>query len=58
MLNYSTGDTHECDWCEKEFEWDTDDVIESYDEYPDGAQFVRWQVVCPNCEECTTVTQF
>lgn len=58
ILRYVGHDSHECDWCDKEFNWDGDDVIESFDEYSDGVQFVRWQVVCPHCEETVTVTQF
>ena len=58
MLNYSSGDSHECDHCDKEFDWTTDQVVESYDEYPDGHQFCRWEVACPHCGEYNTVTQF
>jgi adenine-specific DNA methylase len=50
--------THECDWCEKEFEWDDDDVIESWDEDMGSNFFTRWEVVCPHCGETTTVTCF
>jgi hypothetical protein len=53
-----TTTTHECDWCEKEFEWSDDDVIESWDEDMDCNFFTRWEVVCPHCEETVTVTCF
>ena len=58
MLNYSTGDTHECDWCEKEFEWSDDDVIESWDEDCDCNIFTRWEAVCPHCGETTIISCF
>ena len=58
MLRYVGHDSSECEWCDKEFEWDGDDVIETIEESHDGVQIVRWQVVCPHCEETVTVSQF
>jgi len=56
MLNYSSGDTHVCDWCDKEFLWTDDDIIVSYEEDADGRPFTRWEVICPHCGESVVVS--
>lgn len=53
MLEYGAHDTHECDDCEKEFEWDDSDVIENHEE---GT--TSWSVDCPHCGERNVVTTF
>ena len=52
---YPFEDTHECDHCGKEFEYDDSSVNEWEEENYDGGWYYYRQARCPHCGETNNV---